>query len=59
MNAPDTKATGSVTALRCLQATLRHVRSNVVAYIAVGGSGSYALAAVGWEWVEAYRRWLR
>ena len=50
MKAPDTKATSRVTALRYLHATLRHVRSNVVAYlalvVAVGCGGSYALAAV-------------
>ena len=49
MKAPDTKATSRVTALRYLHAPLRHVRSNVVAYlalvVAVGGGGSYALAA--------------
>jgi hypothetical protein len=48
VKAPDTKATGG-TAMRFLHALLRHIRSNVVAYlalvVAVGGSGSYALAA--------------
>jgi hypothetical protein len=50
VKAPDTKASRRVTALRYLHAMLRHVRSNVVAYIAlavaVGSGGGYALAAV-------------
>ena len=50
VKAPDEKATSRVTAMRYLHGPLRHIRSNVVAYIAlvvaVGGSGSYALAAV-------------
>ena len=49
MKAPDTKATSRATALRYLHAPWRHIRSNVVAYlalvVAVGGGGSYALAA--------------
>lgn len=48
MKTPDTKAT-SATALRHLQRAGRHLRSNVVAYlalaVAVGSGGSYALAA--------------
>jgi len=47
VKAPDTKATGKT--MRYLHAPLRHIRSNVVAYlalvVAIGGSGSYALAA--------------
>jgi hypothetical protein len=50
VKAPDAKAPSRMIALRYLQATLRHVRPNVVAYIAlavaVGSGGSYALAAV-------------
>jgi hypothetical protein len=46
---PDTKASGRAAALRYLHAPLQHVRSNVVAYVAlvvaVAGGGSYALAA--------------
>jgi hypothetical protein len=46
---PDTKATGPATALRHLHGVGRHLRSNVVAYLAlafaVGSGGSYALAA--------------
>ena len=49
MKPPDTKATGPATALRHLYAPLAHVRSNIVAYlalaVAVGSGGSYALAA--------------
>ena len=49
MNTPDTKATSRVTALRHLHGSGRHVRSNIVAYlalaVAVGSGGSYALAA--------------
>jgi hypothetical protein len=49
VNAPDTKSTRRAAALRYVNAPLRHIRSNVVAYIAlvvaVGGGGSYALAA--------------
>lgn len=48
MKAPDTKAPSRATALRCLHAPLRHLRSNVVAYlalvVAVAGGGSYAFA---------------
>ena len=51
MKTPDTKATGQATALRHLHGAGRHVRSNVVAYlalaVAVGSGGSYALAAIG------------
>jgi hypothetical protein len=47
---PDTKASGRAAALRYLHGPWRHIRSNVVAYIAlavaVGSGGSYALAAV-------------
>jgi len=50
VKAPDEKATNRVTAIRYLHGPLRHIRSNVVAYlalvVAIGGSGSYALAAV-------------
>jgi hypothetical protein len=50
VKAPDEKATSRVTAMRYLHGSLRHIRSNVVAYIAlvvaVAGSGGYALAAV-------------
>ena len=49
MKTPDTKATGLATALRHLHGVGRHLRSNVVAYlalaVAVGSGGSYALAA--------------
>lgn len=49
MKTPDTKATSRATALRHLQSAGRHLRSNVVAYlalaVAVGSGGSYALAA--------------
>ena len=49
MKIRDTKATGRATALRHLHGVGRHLRSNVVAYlalaIAVGSGGSYALAA--------------
>ncbi len=49
MKTPETKATGLATALRHLHGVGRHLRSNVVAYlalaIAVGSGGSYALAA--------------
>ena len=49
MKTPDTKATGRATALRHLHGAGRHLRSNVVAYlalaVAVGSGGSYALAA--------------
>jgi hypothetical protein len=45
----DTKATGLATAMRHLHGVGRHLRANVVAYlalaIAVGSGGSYALAA--------------
>lgn len=50
MKAPDKKATSRVTAMRYLHPPLRHLRSNVVAYlalaVAVGSGGSYALGAV-------------
>jgi hypothetical protein len=46
----DTKATGRATALRHLHGAGRHLRSNVVAYlalaVALGSGGGYALAAV-------------
>jgi hypothetical protein len=46
---PDTNATGRATALLHLHGAGRHLRANVVAYlalaIAVGSGGSYALAA--------------
>ena len=49
MKTPDTKATALATALRHLYGAGRHLRSNVVAYlalvVAVGTGGSYALAA--------------
>ena len=49
MKTPDTKATALATALRHLYGVGRHLRSNVVAYlalvVAVGTGGSYALAA--------------
>jgi hypothetical protein len=45
----ETKATGRPSLLRHLHAPLRHLRSNIVAYlalvVAVGSGGSYALAA--------------
>ncbi|MBV9339225.1 MAG: hypothetical protein JO243_25325 [Solirubrobacterales bacterium] len=47
---PTKKGSSRATPLRYLRGPWRHVRSNVVAYlalvVAVGGSGSYALAAV-------------
>ena len=50
MKAPDQKASSRATPVRYLHGPWRHIRSNVVAYlalvVAVGGSGSYALAAV-------------
>ena len=50
MKAPDQKASSRATPLRYLHGPWRHLRSNVVAYlalvVAIGGSGSYALAAV-------------
>lgn len=50
MKASDKKATSRVTAMRYLHPPLRHLRSNVVAYlalaVAVGSGGSYALGAV-------------
>jgi hypothetical protein len=49
VKAPDKQATSRVTAMRYLHGPWRHIRSNVVAYlalvVAIGGSGSYALAA--------------
>ena len=49
MKTPDTKPTGLAMALRHLRGVGRHLRSNVVAYlalpVAVGSGGSYALAA--------------
>ena len=49
MKTHDTKATGLATAMRHLHGVGRHLRANVVAYlalaIAVGSGGSYALAA--------------
>src|SRR5689334_17140188 len=46
---PDTKATAKARPLRYLHGAGRHVRSNVVAYlalvVAVGSGGSYAIAA--------------
>jgi len=49
VNASDTKSTRRAAALRYVNAPLRHIRSNIVAYVAlvvaVGGGGSYALAA--------------
>jgi hypothetical protein len=45
----ESEATGQTRALRYLRGPLRHLRSNIVAYlalaIAVGSGGSYALAA--------------
>jgi hypothetical protein len=50
VKAPDQKASSRATPLRYLHGPWRHIRSNVVAYlalvVAVAGSGSYALAAV-------------
>ncbi len=50
MKPTETKATGRPSSVRHLHAPLRHLRSNIVAYIAlavaVGSGGSYALAAV-------------
>ena len=49
MKTPDTKATAQARPLRYLHGAGRHVRSNVVAYlalvVAVGSGGSYAIAA--------------
>ena len=49
MKTHDTKATGLATAMRHLHGVGRHLRSNVVAYlalaVAVGSGGSYAIAA--------------
>ena len=49
MKTPDTKATAHARPLRYLHGAGRHVRSNVVAYlalvVAVGSGGSYAIAA--------------
>ena len=49
MKRPDSKATGGATLLRHLHSLLVHLRSNIVAYVAlavaVGSGGSYALAA--------------
>ena len=49
MKTPDTKALSRATTLRHLHGVGRHLRSNVVAYlalaVAVGSGGSYALAA--------------
>lgn len=49
MKTPDMKAPSRTTALRHLHGAGRHLRSNVVAYlalaVAVGSGGSYALAA--------------
>jgi hypothetical protein len=46
---PDSKTTGGVTTRRHLPSLLVHLRSNIVAYVAlavaVGSGGSYALAA--------------
>jgi hypothetical protein len=46
---PDSKATGGATTRRHLRSPLPHLRSNIVAYVAlavaVGSGGSYALAA--------------
>ena len=50
MKPPDQKASSRATPLRFLHGPWGHIRSNIVAYlalvVAVGGSGSYALAAV-------------
>ena len=49
MKTPDTKATSRATALQYMHGAGRHLRSNIVAYVAlavaVGSGGSYALAA--------------
>ena len=49
MKPPDSKATGGATTRRHLHSPLVHLRSNIVAYVAlavaVGSGGSYALAA--------------
>ena len=49
MTPPDSKATGGATTRRHLRSPLPHLRSNIVAYVAlavaVGSGGSYALAA--------------
>jgi hypothetical protein len=49
VKAPDTKTTSRMTAQRYFNTLVHHLRSNAVAYVAlvvaVGGSGSYALAA--------------
>ncbi len=49
MKTSDSTATGQTGALRYVRAPLRHLRTNIVAYlalaVAVGGGGSYALAA--------------
>ena len=49
MKPPDSKATGGATTRRHLRSPLVHLRSNIVAYVAlavaVGSGGSYALAA--------------
>ena len=49
MKTPDTKATAQARPLHYLHGAGRHVRSNVVAYlalvVAVGSGGSYAIAA--------------
>ena len=49
MEPPDSKATGGATTRRHLHSLLVHLRSNIVAYVAlavaVGSGGSYALAA--------------
>ena len=49
MKPPDSKATGGATTRRHLHSLLAHLRSNIVAYVAlavaVGSGGSYALAA--------------
>ena len=49
MKPPDSNATGGATTRRHLRSPLPHLRSNIVAYVAlavaVGSGGSYALAA--------------
>ena len=49
MEPPDSKTTGGATTRRHLHSLLVHLRSNIVAYVAlavaVGSGGSYALAA--------------
>lgn len=49
MKTSKSKATGETTAFRYVRAPLRHLRSNIVAYlalvVAVASGGSYALAA--------------